>query len=127
MVLSYNKKLKFNARSLRNNTTDAENLLWSRLRRRQLCDIQFYRQKPIGNFIVDFYAPKALLVIEVDGGQHYEEIHVQQDQMRDAYLKNQNLKVLRFNNLEVSQSLDSVIEVIKIPLLANARRPLFQT
>ena len=80
---------------------DAENLLWSRLRRRQLCDIQFYRQKPIGNFIVDFYAPKALLVIEVDGGQHYEEIHVQQDQMRDAYLKNQNLKVLRFNNMEV--------------------------
>jgi very-short-patch-repair endonuclease len=112
MVLYYNKKLKFNARSLRTHSTDAENLLWSRLRRKQFCNIQFYRQKPIGNYIVDFYAPKALLVIEVDGGQHFDEGHMQQDQMRDAYLKNQNLKVLRFDNLQVLQSIDNVLEVI---------------
>jgi len=48
--------------------TDAEQLLWKYVRRKQLCDIQFYRQKPIGHYIVDFYAPAAKLVIEIDGG-----------------------------------------------------------
>ena len=85
-----------------------------------LCNVQFYRQKPIGHYIVDFYAPSASLVIEVDGGQHFEIEHRQKDQMRDAYLKMQNLKVLRFDNLQVLQSIDEVLEVV-FNLLQNSK------
>ena len=53
--------------------TDAEILLWHKLRRKQLFGLQFFRQKPLGNYIVDFYCPSARLVIEIDGGQHYTE------------------------------------------------------
>ena len=74
--------------------------------------VQFYRQKPLGPYIVDFYAPKANIVVEVDGSQHMEEGVGQKDAQRDKYLENQNLSVLRFNNLQVLQKLDSVVEVI---------------
>ena len=66
-MLKYNPRLKNIARQLRENMTDSERLLWSRLRGKQVRGIQFYRQKPIGNYIVDFYAAKILLVVEVDG------------------------------------------------------------
>ena len=72
-MVYYNTHLNKFARELRNNMTDAERLLWSRLRNRQLKGKQVYRQKIIGDYIVDFYCPKAKLVIEVDGGQHYTE------------------------------------------------------
>ncbi len=67
--------------------TDAERLIWSRVRRKQVFDVPFYRQKPIGQFIVDFYAPKIKLVIEIDGAQHYEAEHLQRDKKRDAILR----------------------------------------
>ena len=70
------------------------------------------RQKPIGNYIVDFYAPKARLVIEVDGSQHLEEIHSENHVYRDECLASQGLKVLRFNNLQVLKECDAVLEVI---------------
>ena len=111
-MLYYNQKNKTNSRKLRSNQTDAEMLLWSRIRRKQIKNIQFYRQKPIGNFIVDFYAPSAKFVVEVDGGQHFEEVYMEQDKKRDLYLKQLNLKVLRFDNLQVLQSIDNVLEVI---------------
>ena len=111
-MLKYNKKLKTNARQLRNNSTAAELLLWSRLRRKQLLNTQFYRQKPIGNYIADFYAPVGKLVIEVDGGQHYEEENLRRDKERDCFMKQQGLRTLRFNNLEVLQSINDVVEVI---------------
>jgi very-short-patch-repair endonuclease len=111
-LLDYNKKLKTNARRLRSNSTDAEILLWSRLRGKQLLNVQFYRQKPIGNYIADFYAPLGKLVIEVDGGQHYEENYLQKDQERDFFMEQQGLKTLRFNNLQVLQSINDVIDVI---------------
>ena len=65
----YNKYLKLPSRDLRNNMTDAEQMLWQSLRRKQILGLQFYRQKPILNFIVDFYRPSANLVIECDGRQ----------------------------------------------------------
>ena len=65
----YNKYLKLPSRDLRNNMTDAEQLLWQRLRRKQILGLHFYRQKPILKFIVDFYRPSANLVIECDGRQ----------------------------------------------------------
>ena len=112
IMLFYNKKLKGNARALRKNMTGAERLLWSRIRRRQLKGYQFYRQKTIGNYIVDFYCPKTRLIIEIDGRQHYGEERMNQDQKRDAYLKNIGLKILRFSDREVYENLNGVLEKI---------------
>ena len=83
--------------------TECERLLWSRLRRKQLEGVQFYRQKPIGDYVVDFYAPAAKLVVEVDGSQHKEPVHAENDALRDESLKSQGLRVMRFTNLQVSQ------------------------
>ncbi|KPL04344.1 MAG: hypothetical protein AMJ90_01215 [candidate division Zixibacteria bacterium SM23_73_2] len=111
-MLFYNKNLKSYARTLRNNMTDAEKLLWSKIRRKQLKDCQFYRQKIIGNYIVDFYCPKASLILEIDGSQHYQEEGIKRDKKRDAYLKNIGLKVLRFSDGEVFENLPVVVEKI---------------
>ena len=92
--------------------TESERVLWSRLRGKQLLGVQFYRQKPIGKYIVDFYAPKAKLVIEVDGLQHLEDNQVAKDKVRDKYLAANGLKVLRFNSREVSLETDRVVEAI---------------
>ena len=111
-MLKYNHSLKQNARRLRAEMTDSEQKLWSQLRRKQICDVQFYRQKPIGNYILDFYAPKVQLVVEVDGSQHLDTEHIQKDISRDAYLRTQGLRVLRFSDLQVLQELDAVVQMI---------------
>ena len=110
--LLYNNELKNSARHLRKNMTESERELWSRLRGKQLLGVQFYRQKPIGNFIVDFFAPKAKLVVEVDGSQHAEEDHRMRDKQRDEYLATLGIKVLRFNSREVLNCTDSVVNSI---------------
>jgi very-short-patch-repair endonuclease len=111
-MLHYKTHLKEIARTLRKNMSDGERILWSRLRGKQISGLQFYRQKPIGEYIVDFYAPKAKLVIEIDGSQHMEAKHVEKDKIRDAYLNSVGLKVLRFNSREVIKETDAVIERI---------------
>ena len=112
MPLPYNKDHKERARALRSNMTDAERKLWSKVRRKQLLGLQFYRQKPIHQYIVDFYCPKAQLVVEVDGGQHWQPDHAEQDRERDAVLEQIGLKVLRFSNHEVLNHLDKVLAVL---------------
>jgi len=92
--------------------TDSELKLWSRIRRRQIFGLQFYRQRPIGNYIVDFYCPRAQLVLEVDGLQHMQELAERKDNYRDSYLKQQGIKVLRFDNLQVLKQLDAVVEKV---------------
>lgn len=111
-MLKYSHHLKYKARRLRSELTDSESLLWSRLRRKQILGVQFYRQKPVGNYIVDFYAPRAKLVIELDGAQHLDQDHAKKDEIRDEYLRNQGLLVMRFNNLQVLQQLESVVQKI---------------
>ena len=111
-MLKYNVNLKPHARRLRAEMTESELALWSRLRRKQLLDVQFYRQRPLGNYIVDFYAPRAKLVVEVDGSQHLEREFTQQDAQRDEYLTDHGLLVLRFSNLQVLQEPDAVVAVI---------------
>jgi very-short-patch-repair endonuclease len=111
MVL-YNLKLKNYSRQLRNNMTDAERCLWSKIRARQINNLQFYRQKIIGNYIVDFYCPIAKLVIEVDGAQHYSEEGLKTDAIRDEYLKSRGLKVSRFTDTDVLTNIDGVVESI---------------
>jgi len=92
--------------------TDAERLLWSKLRRKQLKGLQIYRQRIIGNYIVDFYCPKANLIIEIDGGQHYSVEGIKEEKIRDDYMRNQGFKVLRFSDKEVFENLNGVIEKI---------------
>ena len=92
--------------------TNAERLLWSKIRRKQLKGYQFYRQKIIGNYIVDFYCPKTRLIIELDGSQHYGEEGMRKDKKRDGYLKNIGLKILRFSDREVFENLNGVFERI---------------
>lgn len=111
-MLRYTADLKGKARELRKKLTESESVLWSQLRGKQLLGIQFYRQKPIGQYIVDFFAPRAKLVVEVDGSQHMEENHLQRDENRDKYLTGLSLKVLRFNSRVVLTETDGVMEVI---------------
>ncbi|MFZ0240991.1 MAG: DUF559 domain-containing protein [Desulfobacterales bacterium] len=94
--------MKNKARHLRQNMTDSERLLWSRLRGKQLFGLQVYRQKPIGKYIVDFFIPKAKTVIEVDGSQHLATENAEKDRGRDAYLTGVGLQVLRFNSIKIS-------------------------
>lgn len=111
-MLTYRPALKSNARKLRSDMTDAEQLLWEKLRRKQLHGVQFYRQKPIGPYIVDFYAPATALAVEIDGSQHLETDAVKRDATRDEYLTKQGLQVLRFDNLQVLKETDAVLNVI---------------
>ena len=111
-MLPYNPNVKHKARQLRKNMTNSERALWSRLRGKQLLGVQFYRQKPIGNYIVDFFAAKMKLVVEVDGSQHMETNHAKKDKRRDEYLTSVGLTVLRFNNREVLAETDAVIKII---------------
>jgi very-short-patch-repair endonuclease len=99
-------------REPKQNDADAENLLWSKLRRKQLKGHQFYRQKVIGRYIVDFYCATEKLVIEVDGGQHYTEEGKKKDRLRNEALSKLGLAVLRFSDREVLESTDGVPERI---------------
>jgi len=107
-MLRYNNKLKQPSRQLRTSQTDAEEVLWQRIRRKQILDVQFYRQKPILNFIVDFYAPAVGLVIECDGSQHYTPRGLSADQCRTNALADLDLLVLRFDNRQIFLELDAV-------------------
>ncbi len=112
-MLPYNKKLKAYSRALRKNMTDAERRLWSKLRGKQIKGLQFYRQKIIGDYIVDFYCPRAKLVVEVDGGQHYIAEGIEKDRKREGCLiENFGLKVFRFSDIEVLKDIDAVVEKI---------------
>lgn len=126
-MLQYNPNLKYISRRLRREMTESEQALWLHLRRKLMLGMQFYRQKPIGNYIVDFYAPKARLVIEVDGSQHMDANLAQNDVYRDECLTSQGLKVLRFTNSQVAQERDAVLEAIletlKKRLNKNLSRP----
>jgi very-short-patch-repair endonuclease len=111
-MLPYNKKLKHPSRQLRENMTNAERCLWAKIRRKQLKGYQFYRQKPIGDYIVDFFCPKIRLVIEVDGGQHFSDEMREYDRIRDDYLHSLGLRVLRFTNTDVLTRIEAVVESI---------------
>jgi very-short-patch-repair endonuclease len=108
----YNQKLIINSRTLRSEMTDAEQLLWKRVRFKQVRGLPFYRQKPLLAFIVDFYCPKAKLVIELDGSQHFEEAHRVADAERDGALTGLGLRVLRFDNRQVLTEIESVMAEI---------------
>jgi very-short-patch-repair endonuclease len=124
-MLPFDRKLKPLARTLRNNMTDAGQLVWSKIRRKQIGEVQFYRQKNIGHYIVDFYCPKGKLIVELDGGQHYENEGMKKDQERDRHLQGLGLTVLRFSDLDVLKNIDGVVERIQEHLKSSFLLPPF--
>ena len=113
--------MKVLARTLRKHQTDAEKLLWNRLRNRQLEGCKFRRQQTIGTYIADFLCLEPKLVIELDGGQHAGQ--TEQDEQRTQYLQNLGYRVLRFWNHEVLREPDAVLESIQIALAIKVPSP----
>lgn len=105
-----NTALKQNVRNLKQNMTLAEQKLWYHLRSKRLNGIKFRRQLTIGGYIVDFVSMEHRLIIELDGGQHSEQIEY--DERRTAFLNAQGYRVLRFWNNEVLQQTEAVLEKI---------------
>ena len=99
--------------------TNAEQCLWQRIRNKQIGSVQFYRQKTLLSFIVDFYSPRAKLVIELDGSQHFEPEHQVRDKKRDEELVRAGLKVLRFDDRQVLTETEAVLKVIYDEVVAR--------
>ena len=97
------------ARQLRKNQTDAEKLLWSILRSRQLLGLKFRRQHSIGPYILDFYCYDYKLCIELDGGQHYTKEGQKEDEARAVFLAKRGIHILRFSNVDVLKNLAGVL------------------
>ena len=103
-------RIRLRARALRHNATDAEKLLWHRIRMWQVESCKFRRQQPLGTYIVDFVCLEKRIVVELDGGQHAEQNEY--DSKRDAWLRDQGFTVLRFWNHDVLQKIESVADKI---------------
>jgi len=108
------------ARRLRGGMTDAEQLLWSRLRRRQLNSSRFRRQHPIGPYIADFACLECRLIVEIDGGQHQPN---GTDEARDSWLRSRGFSVLRFWNNDVLTRTTDVLEEILRALASTHPHP----
>ena len=108
----YNPHNLKNAKEMRSNMTPAETKMWRILRGKRFQDLKFKRQVLIGNYIVDFLCEDKKIIIEIDGGQHNEELNIQSDKNRTRYLENNGYKVLRFWNDDVMKNIDGVMEVI---------------
>lgn len=116
-IIPYNPKLKEYARKLRNNSTFTEILMWNYLKKNQLLGYDFDRQKPINNYIVDFYSKDLMLAIEIDGESHYgNEI---KDKKRDKRLNGFGVTVLRFHDLEVQHNTEKVLAKIELWIKEN--------
>jgi very-short-patch-repair endonuclease len=108
------------ARRLRVNQTDAEKVLWNRIRNRQIDGHKFVRQQPISNYVCDFVCRERLLIIEVDGGQHNESAA---DVVRDRRLAEEGYKLLRFWNNDVLGNLEGVLTKIHAELASLSGEP----
>ena len=109
------------AKELRKNTTEAEQTLWKHLRMRQLGGYKFRRQQPIGPYIVDFMTFERSLIVELDGGQHSQQ--VTHDSKRTAWLEAQGYRVLRFWNNQVLEETEAVKTTILAALEAQGETP----
>jgi len=103
-----------NAKTLRRTMTDAEQKLWYNLRAHRFMGKKFKRQKPVGRYVVDFVCLEEKLIIELDGGQHAENLEY--DQERDSWLRSQGYTVLRFWNNQLMSETESVLEQIRLAL-----------
>ncbi len=112
-VIPYNPRLKDRARQLRKNMTRAEVVLWQHVKGKQLNGYDFDRQRPLDEFIVDFFCKELMLVIEIDGVTHDDEQGQIRDQFRQERLESLGVQFLRFQDEDVKQNLEGVLEAIK--------------
>ena len=112
-VIPYNPALKQLARNLRNNSTKSEVLLWLQLRDKQMMGYDFHRQKPIDNYILDFFCYELMLGIELDGITHAFEDVVKNDMVRDSRLNELGITILRFNTIDVFKDMANVVRAIE--------------
>jgi very-short-patch-repair endonuclease len=110
-ILPYNPELKSVARELRRTMTISEILLWNQLKQKRMLGYDFDRQKPIKNYIVDFYCKDLSLAIEVDGNTHY--YRYEEDLKRQRELEDLGVRFLRFDDLEVKRNISNVLKVIE--------------
>jgi len=111
-IIPYNPKLKPLAKKLRNNMTLAEVLLWNELKRKQILGCDFDRQRPIDNYIVDFYCKELFLAIEVDGDSHYHDDAPAKDAIRQKKLESLGVHFLRFHDFDVKNNISNVVNTI---------------
>ena len=121
MVFQYNRKLKDRSRLLRNKSTLSEVLLWNELKSRKL-SYQFLRQKPLGNYIVDFYCSKLKLIIEIDGSSHDSKIEY--DKFRDEFFHEMKLLVYHVLDIDVKTNLEAVVNSIREIFIRLENPPL---
>lgn len=111
-IIPYNPKLAPLAKKLRKNMTLSEVLLWQELNKKQMLGFDFDRQKPIDNYIVDFYCKDLQLAIEIDGESHDHEEASVNDQIRQSKLESLGVYFLRFDDLEVKKEMKYVLNHI---------------
>ena len=103
----------------------AEIILWSQIRAKQIKNCRFRRQYGIGKFVVDFYAPRQKIAIELDGDSHFESDQAESyDQSRERFIKSLGIKILRFTNSDIYESLDHVLEIIENSIKTPSASPL---
>lgn len=108
----YNDQIqKLRRRELRKNQTQAEKLLWTKLRNRQLNNLKFLRQYSVGPYILDFFCPQVRLNIELDGGQHKDQ--KEYDKERGFFIQCQDIKTLRFWNSDILYKTERILEIIR--------------
>jgi very-short-patch-repair endonuclease len=112
-IIPYNPRLVTLAKALRKNMTLSEVLLWEVLKNRQMMGYDFDRQKPIDEFIVDFYCKDLMLAIEIDGDSHDSEEAFVKDMKRQKRLEALGVRFLRFDDLEVKKDMNNVIRTIE--------------
>jgi len=120
-IIPYNPKLKEIARQLRNNSTLSEILLWRHLKGKQMFGYDFDRQKPINNYIVDFFCNELMLAIEIDGISH--EYKIVEDEIRQRKLESLGIRFLRFTDLDVKKNLEGVVTSIRNWILEHTGNP----
>lgn len=111
MKIHYNPALKERARELRKQGALSEVLLWDQLKGKKMHGYQFMRQKPMGDYIVDFYCNKLQLVIEIDGESHVDRFDY--DMRRQTYLESVGLTILRFGDSDVKKNIEGVVTAIE--------------
>lgn len=113
-IIPYHPRLKELAKRLRKNMTFAEVMLWDELKQKKMLGYDFDRQRPIDNFIVDFYCKELQLAIEIDGSSHdFEGMH-EKDETRQRILEHLGVRFLRFDDREVKEDINNVLRSIEI-------------
>jgi len=110
-IIPYNKRLLPLAKKLRQNSTLSEVILWTHIKGGKILGLKFQRQKPIDNYIVDFFCKELMLVIEVDGNSHDEK--VKKDEKREAVLKKMGCRIYRIYDVDVKQEIDGVLDGLR--------------